>query len=93
MSFLKTYSHQNHKYSGSHDDNFETKFALFCERCDQAVIPQDQRHLAFSTMLTGSALNVYLTHIKGNYGTYHEMAAKIKERFITHESILAFTRE
>lgn len=93
MSILKTYFYQNHDFSGSHDGNLETKFLLFYERCDQAVISPDQRHLPFSAMLTRSALNVSLTHIKRSRGTHREMSAKIKERFITHESILTLTRE
>lgn len=93
MGILETYSHHDHKYSGIHDANFETKFALFCERCNQAVIPHGKRYLAFFAMLTRSALKFDLTHSEGDGGTRHGMAAKIKEHFIAHESVLALSRE
>lgn len=59
MNVLKT-CHQNaHKYSAAMDDNFVTKYALFSERCDQAFLSQQDRHLAFSAMLTRPALNFF----------------------------------
>lgn len=93
MSVLKAYNHDAYKYSGSLDDTFETKFTLFNERCDQADIPHEKRHLAFSAMLSGAALNFYLSHVKNSCTTLPEMTSKMRERFITQESVLALTRE
>lgn len=93
MSKLKAYNQASQKYGVSHDDNLQTKLALFTERCNQASLSQDERHLAFSAMLTGAALKFFLTHVKGNKETVHEMVSKIQTRFITQDSVLALTRE
>lgn len=46
-------------YSKKTTDSFERKFMLFLERCDQADIPECNRHHAFSIMLIGHARHYY----------------------------------
>lgn len=82
MSVLKTYQQSTHKYIGAMDDNFISKYALFSERCDQALTSQQARHLAFSAMLTEPPLNFFLTYVKDNCKNIHEMATRIHRHFV-----------
>lgn len=63
------------------------------ERCDQAVLTTDDRHLDFSAMLSEDALNFFLTPVKGNCKDVYEMIGRIRERFITQERTMALMRE
>lgn len=90
---LKSYQQKLQKRSRPHEGNLQTEFELFCERCDQGTLPQQCRHLAFLAMCTGLDLNLFLTHVKENCKTIHDMEARIKERFVTRETTPAFTWE
>ncbi len=74
-------------------DNLDLKLSLFHERCDQADLPRDYRHKAFSSMLSGAALNYFLTVVKSTSTNLQEMVSMVRNRFVTSESTLALTRE
>lgn len=90
---LKFYSHGTYKYNGLVKYKFETKFIWFNDRCDQANIPHEKRHLAFSAMLTSAAINSSFSHVKNTCFTVLDMENKIRKRFITQECVLALTQE
>lgn len=93
MNVLKSYQQTPQNCSGSHDDKLQTKFALFCERCNEATLPQQSLHLAISVMLAGPALNFILTIVKKNCETVRDMLSRFRERIVTQETILALTLE
>lgn len=57
------------------------------------MLPSVQRHRIFSSMLSGAAMNYYLTNIKGKCNNIFEMESSIRKRFVTDEGSLALTRE
>lgn len=93
MNVSKSYMTAEKKCSSLLDDNVETKYALFSERCDQASVPHDQQHLAFSAVFVDCAPNFYSAHIEGHSRNIHDKAKKLLTGFVIHESILALTRE
>ena len=61
---FKAYVGEKDKFNGSVTDNFERKYKLFEERCEQAAISEDDMLRAFSVMLCGLAMQYYLDNIK-----------------------------
>lgn len=58
-SLFKAYRTENEKYSGSTDNNFDRKFVIFEERCDQMSLSEEDCHRAFSIMLFGNSKQFY----------------------------------
>lgn len=92
-NLFKAYSNDSDKYSGATTDNFERKFMLFLERCDQAAIPNDDRHRAFSIMLIGNARQYYFDNLKSESLDLSSLEKAIKMRFQTPERTRALLRE
>lgn len=69
MSVLKAYNHNSQKCSGFAEDSPKTDLILLNEKCDQAGIPLEKRHLAFSEMLNSVALNFYFSKVKQSLST------------------------
>lgn len=89
----KAYFSDKDRYSGFPTDNFDRKLCLFNERCDQAGIPDDEKHRAFSIMLTGRARDFYFDHIRGSNCSFNDMTSSVKRRFITAEHVRTLVRE
>lgn len=49
------YTNDEDCFSGAATDNFDQKFQLFIRHWDQADIPEEERHRAFSVMLFSTA--------------------------------------
>lgn len=92
-NLFKAYGGEHDKFSGSTVDNFDRKFMLFVERCDQADIPAEDRHRAFSMMLTGHARQFYFDSVKKKNLDLDGLVSEIKSRFITPEKTRALLRE
>lgn len=92
-NLFKAYSGDDDKYSGGTTDNFERKFLLFLERCDQADILNEDRNRAFSIMLTGHARQFYFDSLKRKNLSLVELEAAVKSRFLTPERTRALLRE
>lgn len=86
---------KNHagKFEGDMTDNLDLKLQMFHDKCDKAKLPMESRHLLFSEMLSGPALNFYLRNLKGKIHTIHEMEESMRKRFVTTEGTLALLRE
>lgn len=65
-TLFKVYTSTSDKSSGSLEDNFDRKIAIFHERCDQNDVDYPDRGKAFSIMLSGYALQYYFDSIKGS---------------------------
>ncbi|SLM35276.1 hypothetical protein LPUS_04445 [Lasallia pustulata] len=59
MAIIKSYTNNNHKYSGEATDSFNYKFTIFVNHCKRAKVSPDALLKAFPIMLTGIALEFY----------------------------------
>ena len=64
-NLAKSYYSDSDRYSGLPTDNFDRKSSLFTERCDQSSVAEDEKHRAFSIMLTGRARDFYFENLQG----------------------------
>lgn len=92
-NLFKAYSSDDDRYSGLTQDNFDRKFVLFEERCDQADLNEDDRQRAFSIMLCKEARQYYLDTLRIQKLPLDELVRRIKERFHTPERTRALLRE
>lgn len=92
-NLLKAYGNDSDKYSGSTTDNFERKYMLFLERCNQADITKEDRHRAFSIMLIGNARQYYFDSLKPCNLNHKGFEDAMKSRFQTPERTRALIRE
>ncbi|KAA6416336.1 MAG: glycosyl transferase [Lasallia pustulata] len=81
MAIAKSYTNDNHKYSGEATDSFNYKFTIFVDHCERAEVPQNALSKAFPTMLIGIALEFYYTNCRGKYHTLNEPFAVFKNYF------------
>eukprot|EP00171_Calliarthron_tuberculosum_P004960 IDg4960t1 len=93
VSLLKAYTYDSDKYSGNYGDNFEYKLKIYNNRCDMMGVDLMDRSIAIPAMLTRPALNFYFDFVLGKVSTYPEIIQKLRERFITPESIRALVSE
>lgn len=89
----KSYYSDKDRYNGLPTDNFDRKLCQFEERCDQAGVSNDEKHRAFSIMLTARARDYYFDSLRGKKHTFQDMTASIKRRFITSEHKRTLLRE
>lgn len=80
-NLFEAYSGNDDKYSGGTANNFERKFLLFLERYDLADISSEDRHRAFSNMLSGHIGQFYFDSLKRNERSLDELEAVVKRRF------------
>lgn len=92
-TLFKAYNNASDCYSGNTEDNFDRKFLLFLERCDQSGIPISERHRAFSIMLSSNARQYYFDHLQNKGLNLEELSSATKERFHTEERIRTLLRE
>ena len=92
-ALFKAYHGEKDKYTGYPKDNFDRKYDLFCERCEQVGISGEDRMKAVSIMLCGNAIQFYLKNVKGHHHTFAECVNAIKSRFVTKESSRSLLRE
>lgn len=91
---FKAYSDNDDKYSGDPNHDFDQKYSLFLERCDQAEIDsEDDRRKAFSIMLTGEARKFYFQSLKAKALDLPSLVAETRGRFQTEERTRALLRE
>lgn len=65
---FKAYSDNNDWYTGVPTDDFDQKFSLFIEHCEQAEIDHDDdRRKALSIMLAGDARKYYFQTLKNMF--------------------------
>lgn len=93
LNLFKAYKIDAERYSGGTTDNFEWKFVLLLERCDQADVNVQDRARAFSIMLTGNARQFYLDSLRDKNHDLDELVHTIKDRFQTPERTRALLRE
>ena len=93
-NLVKTYSNEKQlKYSGAMSDDFEAKYRVFTERCEQYGVTEDSKVRVFSAMLTGYALEYYFSQVKGVVTDLDSMVGKVKKRFLTEERTICMTQE
>ena len=81
------------KFSGTVNDDFEHKSTIFVNRCRQAEIYGDEAMaMAFSVMLTESALTYYYLKLTG-ITSYSELKEQMRARFYSEERTRALVRE
>lgn len=78
---LKAYSNKDDCYSRTTTENFDRKFMLLNEQCDQSGIPDNNKKRAFSMSLTKNAQKFYFDSLKVVQPDLQEMAEAIKGRF------------
>ncbi|SLM34286.1 hypothetical protein LPUS_03028 [Lasallia pustulata] len=81
MAIAKSYTNDNHKYSGEATDSFNYKFTIFVDHCERAKVPPDALLKAFPIMLTGIALEFYYINCQGKYHTINDLFAIFKNYF------------
>ncbi|SLM40342.1 hypothetical protein LPUS_11101 [Lasallia pustulata] len=81
MAIAKSYTNDNHKYSGEAMNSFNYKFIIFVDHCERAEVPQNALSKAFPTMLTGIALEFYYTNCQGKYHMLNKLFAVLKNYF------------
>lgn len=92
-NMFKAYGSEVYKYSGSSTDNFERRFMLFLELCEQADISKEDRHRTFSIVLGGSARQYYFDFFKSKKLDLKAVEEEVKSRFQTQERTHALLRE
>lgn len=92
-SLSRLYNEDSDKYSGLTTDDFEPTLALLDERCEQSGVSKDDKHNAFSLMLSGSALAFYIESLQGRVLTFDEMTHLFQTRFNTAEQKRSLVRE
>lgn len=60
LGLFEAYSRDGEEYSGTINDDFEQKFVLFLERCDQSDVADDDRAQGFLIVLTKVACLYFL---------------------------------
>lgn len=66
---FRAYHENEDQYSGSTLENFDRKYALFEDRCDQSDLFEEDRSLAFSIMLCDWARQFYIDNCRGKDDT------------------------
>lgn len=92
-SLAKLYSNESAKYSGLTKDNFDRKLALFKQRHEHFYVSKNDRHNAFSPMLSGRALDNYFDSLQGRVATLKKMTLFVQDRFISAEHEGSLVRE
>lgn len=92
-TLFKAYHKNDDRYSGATVDNFERKYALFVERCDQSDICEEERRKAFSIMIFGAARQYYFDSLKVKGLYLPGLVEAVKERFYTSERTCTLLRE
>lgn len=91
-SLVMAYTNDEDRYSGAVTDNFDRKFRLFIERCDQADIPEEDQNRAFSIMLVGNARHFFFDSLSKILNLM-SLAEGVEERFQTPERTRALLFE
>lgn len=92
-NLFKAYTSDSDRYSGTTTDNFERKFMLLLDRCDQAGIKDEDRLTAFSIMLIGAAHTFYYDVLRPQNLKLTELSDHVRNRFQTPERTRALLRE
>ncbi len=85
ITLSKAYTSDTDKYSGNFGDNFEYKSKIFNNRCDMMGVEMEDRGNAIP--VTKPALNFYFDFVLGKVSTYSGIIQKLRERFLTPESV------
>lgn len=92
-NLFKAYGNNTDKFNGSNMDSFEQKFMLFVERCDQADIPDGERHRAFLMILIRHARQYYFDALRRRSLDMDGLVAAVKSCSTTQECTRALLRE
>ena len=92
-NLVKTYVPED-KYTGETDDDFQSKFIIFMDRCDQTGIDSDTDKVkAFSVMLRKTALDYFYRQVKNRATTIQSLQKAMTSRFETEERTRALVRQ
>ena len=92
-NLVKTYTTED-KYTGETDDDFQSKFIIFMDRCDQTGIDSDTDKVkAFSVMLRKTALDYFYRQVKNRATTIQSLQKAMTSRFETEERTRALVRQ
>lgn len=72
-------------------ENFEQKFMLFMERCDQAYIPANSQNMAFYIMLMESSIKYYFEFLKYKNFYLKGLGNAVEKCFQTPERTVIFS--
>ncbi|SLM39862.1 hypothetical protein LPUS_10497 [Lasallia pustulata] len=81
MAIAKSYTNNNHKYSGEATDSFNYKFTVFVGHCERAKVLPDALLKAFPIMLTRTALEFYYINCQGKYYTIEDLFTMFENYF------------
>lgn len=91
---FKAYSDNDDKYSSDPNDDFDQKYSLFLDRCNQADIDSEEdRRKAFSIVLTGDARKFHFQNPKEKSLDLSSLVAETRGRFQTEERSRALLRD
>lgn len=93
VSVFRVYTEDTDKNSGCTTENFERKFGLFMERCDQADSPDEDRHRAFSILLARHARRYCFDIIKSKKISSKTLEKAMKIQLLSPERPRLLLRE
>lgn len=93
INLSKSYILDSDQYNYLPIDNFDWKLSLLNERCDQASLDDDEKHLAFSIRLVCRARDFYFDNLRGKNVSFEQMTVTVIRRFITAEYERTLVRE
>lgn len=74
-------------------DTFDRKLCLFHERCDQAGVNDEEKHCAFSIMLSNLARDFYYENIREKVFSFIQITVAVRRRCITAAYEINLVRE
>lgn len=72
--------------------NFDSRYTIFRERCEQVELSNEQQTVAFSIMPTGPARDFYYTLINGKCTSLNQYVSEILKRFEANEKTRFLTK-
>lgn len=90
---FKAYTKDGDRYSGTTTDNFDRKFQLFIERCDEVDISEEDGHRALSILLINNAFKLPSTSCHRKIRIFLSLAKGVRERLKPTERTRAFPLE
>lgn len=84
-SIWKSYHGTKDRYRGNEEDNFNHKYNIFKESCEQNGLEEMECLKAFLVTLTGRALQFYFNNYQGKRATIYGLYNGVRKPFMTKE--------